>query len=337
LKEIAMKSFYLAVVFGWALFPPLFAQAPAPATTPSPKAASPLPTEIPNDTVVAKVDGKDVTAGDVYAAILAMPPEFVQLYNRNPQYAVQQLFMMRFLSTEADKYNLAERAPYKQQLEAQRDNILAGALLGYMQDHFPVEDAAVKKYYDEHKTTFQQAQVKDIMIRYKPVFPPGTPEDVKMRAEAESKVYNVTRTEEQAKARAKEAYDKLKAGADFKDAVIDYSEDKASVTKGGDIGVVGVASQHPEEIKRAVANLKAGELSEPIRTANAYVIFKVDAKTQLELPQVQELIATDLRKQQINQWFRDVTARFQPKVVNQQFFTQPAPVPGGVVAPVLPH
>jgi len=103
----------LATVFAWAAF-----------------AQSPLPPKIPNDQVVAKIDGKDVTAGDVYDALLAMPPEFVQLYNRNPQYAVQQLFMMQFLSSEADKYQLAEKAPYKQQLKAQRDNILAGALLG---------------------------------------------------------------------------------------------------------------------------------------------------------------------------------------------------------------
>jgi hypothetical protein len=286
---------------------------------------------------VAKIDGKDVTAGEIYSAILAMPPEFVQLYNRNAPYAVQQLFMMHFLSTEADKYNLAERAPYKQQLDAQRDNILAGALLGYMQDHFPVEDATIQKYYDEHKSTFQQAQVKEIMIRYVPVFPPGTPENVKMQGVAESKAYNVTRTEEEARARAKEASDKLKMGADFKDVVIDYSEDKSSVTKGGDIGVVGVTSTHADEIKRAVANLKAGELSEPIRTSNAYVILKVEEKTQLELQQVQELISTDLRKQQINQWFRDVTARFQPVVVNKEFFTQPAPVPGGGVMPTLPN
>ena len=333
-----MKSFLLAAVFGCAAL----AQTPAPATAPAapgPRAAaaSPLPAEIPNETIVAKVDGKDVTAGDVYAAILAMPPEFVQLYNRNPQYAVQQLFMMRFLSKEADKYNLAERAPYKQLLEAQRDNVLAGALVSYLQDHFPVEDATIKKYYDDHLATFQQAEVKEIMIRYKPVLPPGTPEDVKMRAEAESKVYNVTRTEDEAKARAKEAYDKLKMGADFKDVVIDYSEDKGSVTKGGDIGVVGISSTHADEIKRAVMELKAGELSQPIRTGNAYVILKVGEKTQLDLQQVQGLISADLRKQQINEWFRGVTTRFQPVVVNQQFFTQPAPVPGVGPVPVLPH
>jgi len=336
-----MKLFLLAVVFGCALFAQTPAPVPpattAPTTAGRTPGASPVPSQIPNDTVVAKIDGKDVTAGDVYSAILAMPPEFVQLYNRNPQYAVQQLFMMRFLSTEADKYNLAERAPYKQQLEAQRDNVLAGALLGYMQDHFPVEDATIQKFYDEHRTTFQQAQVKEIVVRYKPVLPPGTPFEVAARADAEAQAFNVTRTEEEAKARAKEASDKLKAGAEFKNVVIDYSDDKASVAKGGDIGVVGVSSTHPEEIKRAVASLKAGELSEPIRTPNAYVILKVEEKTQLELPQVQELIATDLRKQQINQWFRDVTTRFQPTVVNQQFFTQPAPVPGGAPVPVLPH
>jgi len=318
LKEIEMKILLLAASFGWAAF-----------------AQTPLPPKTPNDQVVAKIDGKDVTAGDVYDALVAMPPEFVQLYNRNPKYAIQQLFMMKFLSSEADKYQLAERPPYKAQLEAQRANIMAGAVLSYMQDHFPVPDDAVKKYYDAHRDIYQQAKVKAISIRFKPVLPPNASVDDRMRAEVEAKLMNVQRSEEEARARAAEVVEKLKSGADFAKLVEEYSEDAASKTKGGDFGVVRIDSSHPDEIKKAVVKLKVGETSDPVRTANAFVIVRVDEKTMLSLEQVQGIIIEDLRKDQVKAWFNDVTRRFQPTVVNPEFFTQPAAVPS-LAAPAPP-
>ena len=300
-------------------------------------AQSPLPPKTPNDQVVAKIDGKDVTAGDVYAALLAMPPEFVQMYNKNPQYAIQQLFMMRFLSSEADKYQLGERPPYKEQLELQRANILAGALLSYLQDHFPVSDEAIKKYYDDHREIYQQAKIKAISVRFKPVLPPTASVDDRMRADIELRVLNVQRTDNEAQARAAEVVEKLKGGADFAKLVEEYSDDAGSKAKGGDFGVVTADSSQPDEIKKAVVKLKAGGTSEPIRTSNAYFIIHVDEKVLLPLDQVQGLIMTDLRKAQINAWFNEVTSRFQPTVVNPQFFTQPAQVPSLGSTPALPN
>jgi parvulin-like peptidyl-prolyl isomerase len=320
LEEIPMKSLLVFAAFGWAAF-----------------AQSPLPPKVANDQVVAKIDGKDVTAGEVYDALLAMPPEFVQLYNRNPQYAVQQLFMMRYLSTEADKYQLADRPPYKQQLQAQRDNLLAGALLGYMQDHLPVEDDTVKKFYDEHRDAYQQARVKAIVVRFKPVPPPNTSLEVQARLSLEAQISGVTRTEEEARARAAEAAGKLKGGGDFAQLVQEYSEDNTSKSKGGDYGTVSAQTAQPDELKKSVAKLRAGDVSDPVRTANAFLIVRVEEKTTQPFEEVQELIRTDLRKAQINAWFTDVTKRFQPTIVNQEFFTQPAPVPAMTPARALPN
>jgi hypothetical protein len=298
-------------------------------------AQSPLP-QIADSQVVAKIDGKEITAGEVHAALLAMPPEFVQMYNRNPAYAVQQLYMMRFLSSEAEKMGLGDRPPYKEQLEMQRANVLAGALLSFQQDHFPVADEAVKKYYDDHRDVFQQAKIKAIMIRFKPVLPPTAPLDDRMRAETEARVLNVTRTEEDARARAAEVAKKLKDGGDFADLVIEYSDDIASKKAGGDFGTVAVDSQHVDEIKKAVQKLKAGETSDPIRASNAILIVRVGEKSPQTLDQVRGLISADLRKAQMNAWFADVTRRFQPAIVNKEFFALPASVPGLPASPVAP-
>jgi parvulin-like peptidyl-prolyl isomerase len=305
-----MKTWYLLAVFGWAAF-----------------AQSPLPSKVPADKVVAKVDGKDVTAGEVYAALSAMPPQFVQMYNQNPKYAIQQLFMMRYLAAEGEKLMLGERSPYKEQLEAERANVLASALLGYQQDHVAVPDEAIRKYYDDHKSDYQQVKIKAIVMRFKPVIDPNASVDERARVDVENRIFNIQRTEDEARQLATEVAEKLKGGADFAKLVLDYSDDTPSKAKGGDLGVVDVNSKHIDEIKQAVAKLKAGEISAPIRTANAIMIVRVDEKTLQSEDQVASAIAQDLRKVQLKAWFDDVTRRFQPTVEIPEFFTQPAPVP----------
>ena len=290
-------------------------------------AQAPLPGKVPNSTVVAQVDGKDVTAGEVYAALLAMPPQFVQMYNQNPKYAVQQLFMMRYLAEEGEKLKLGDRSPYKEQLAAERANVLAGALLGYQQDHFPISDDAIQKYYDQHQAQYQQAKVKGISIRFKPSANPNASFEERARAEMEAQIAKVQRSEEEARARAAEVAAKLNSGGDFAKLVEEYSEDAASKAKGGDLGVVDYASTHAAEIKQAVAKLQPGELSAPVRAPNAYFILRVDEKVTLPKDRVQGSILEELRKTQLKAWFEDVTRRFEPKVQNNEFFTQPAPVP----------
>ncbi|HEV2200358.1 MAG TPA: peptidylprolyl isomerase [Bryobacteraceae bacterium] len=310
-----MRTRFLRVCFGlvalgWAAF-----------------AQSPLPAKVPNDTVVAKIDGKDVTAGEVYAALLAMPPQFVQMYNQNPKYAIQQLFMMRYLADEGEKLKLGERSPYKEQLAAERANVLAGALLGYQQDHFPVSDEAVQKYYDQHTALYQQAKVRAISIRFKPVADPKASFEARARADMEAALANVQRSEEEARTRANEAAGKLKDGGDFAKLVEEYSDDAASKAKGGDLGIVENTSAHANEIKQAVTKLEVGELSAPVRVSNAFFILRVDEKVTLPKDRVQGLIIEELRKTQIKAWFEEVTRRFDPKVESPEFFTQPAPVP----------
>ena len=57
-------------------------------------AQTPPTSDVPDDAVVAKVDGKDVTAGEIRKSMMVMPQEFIQLFQQNPKYAVQQLFML---------------------------------------------------------------------------------------------------------------------------------------------------------------------------------------------------------------------------------------------------
>jgi len=75
-----------------------------------------------------------------------------------------------------------------------------------------------------------------------------------------------------AEAKAKDIYQKLKGGADFAQMAIANSNDQAAL-QGGDIGWRKLA-QLPELFGNQLANIKAGDVSEPFRSGAGFHILK---------------------------------------------------------------
>ncbi len=84
-------------------------------------------------------------------------------------------------------------------------------------------------------------------------------------------------TEDERKARltkAHEAYSKIKAGAAFEKVVDDYSEDRISAKKGGDLGWLKKGAIDPK-FSETVFSLKKDGISEPFETSFGYHIVKI--------------------------------------------------------------
>lgn len=75
-------------------------------------------------------------------------------------------------------------------------------------------------------------------------------------------------------ARAKEAYDKAKGGEDFAQLALTYSDSTTNI-EGGSLGW-RKGSQLPSIVADQVAKMKAGEVSEPIRTPSGFHIFRLN-------------------------------------------------------------
>jgi parvulin-like peptidyl-prolyl isomerase len=289
--------------------------------------------EIPADTVVAKVDGKDVTAGEIRSAMAIMPKEFVELYNRNPQYAIQQLFMLRYLAEEAEKEKLGDESPLKEQLAFIRANTMASAMVSHEHNYFPVSEQMVKEYYDRNQSRYQQSKIKVIYIAFKPSIPPaGSPIEEISRATAERATSKAQRTEEEARKLAEDLVKQIRGGADFGKLVTEYSEDPTSKAAGGDFGTVSITSAYSNDIKKAVLALNPGEVTDPIREHNAFYIIRVEDKKIQPMNDVAEPIRQELRQAHLNDWLKALGKRFEPTIEDQQFFTKPVQ-PGGAVAP----
>jgi len=120
----------------------------------------------------------------------------------------------------------------------------------------------LQKYYQEHQDKFRK------------------PENVTI---SEIFLSSAGKNEAEVKARALELVTQLRAGADFKKVAAANSEREVNgVRTAADNGGVVGAFEMPnlrEDIANSVKNVKVGGVSDPLRTADGYQIFRVDERT----------------------------------------------------------
>ncbi|NSW44895.1 MAG: peptidylprolyl isomerase [Bacteroidales bacterium] len=99
-----------------------------------------------------------------------------------------------------------------------------------------------------------------------------------------------------------EAYQKLLQGEDFAKVAMDYSDDKASAKRGGDLPWFGTGRMVPE-FETAAFDTKVGEITKPFRTAFGFhIIKKIETRPiaafESERNDLAQKIAKDPRAQQ---------------------------------------
>jgi len=140
-----------------------------------------------------------------------------------------------------------------------------------------VTEQAVQNYYNSHAADYEErrAHGAHILIRTN-----------KAMNETERKVKLTT---------AQEAYSKIRAGQDFGDIAKDYSEDKVSAKKGGDLGWLKEGSIDAR-FSKTLFGLEPGSVSEPFETPFGFHVVKL-----IESPKVVKrplsAVAGDIRYQ----------------------------------------
>jgi len=281
---------------------------------------------MPPDTVVLKVDGKPVTAGEIRKLIDSAPPVFFQQFQQDPSIGIAQAFLMRYLGAEADKLKLAEESPWKEQLQFVHAEILTRAMITHEVNSHPVSSEDIDAYYAANRSRYEQARIKIISIAFKAGAPvAGTsPQDLKdaARQALEGAHSQGPRSEADARTLAVDLVKKLRAGADFSEFVSKYSDDKDSKAAGGDFGTVKFNSSYPDEMKRTVFALKPHGVSDPVRIGSAFYIIRLEEKTSQPLSEVREAIILDIRQEHVKQYVGALQKRFTPEILKPEFFLQ---------------
>jgi len=206
-----------------------------------------------------------MTAGEFDQLVDALPPQAqAQVRGAQKRLFAEQLVRVKVLYAEARKQKLDETPRVQRQLELQKENLLASLLMQEMTANAQVDDATARQYYDQHKSDYETARARHILIRAK-----GSPLPVQPGKKE--------LTDEEALAKAQEIHKRLLAGEDFAALAKAESDDVRSGANGGDLG----PQKHNQTVPpfdQAVFSLPVGEISEPVKTQFGYHIIKVEQR-----------------------------------------------------------
>ena len=299
---------------------PLWSQAPPAASSQTPSLSSPsgssdlkvrgpeaVSQKDPNR-VVATINGKQVTAKQA-ADLLKLVPDSQRRSAPNLETLLERVYLVNDLADQAARDGLDQQSPWKEQLKLDRDNILAQAYMSKLNNASSQPTQDPKQYYDAHQDQFDIAKLSGIVIAFNP---PGTP----------ASSNGVNRTEQEAHDKADDVSKKIKAGADIATLARTESDNQASAARGGDLGTLAAGSPNvPADLKGVVFNkLQTGQVSEPIRAANAYYIIKLDSRTKQTFDQARPEILQKLQADRNQTLVKQELDKYKVQVSDPDFF-----------------
>jgi peptidyl-prolyl cis-trans isomerase C len=312
MKYLATTLLFSVLLCGQTPPPSVAPGTPAPSVQAAPP-ETPPPAPVTPQTVVAEVEGKKLTAGDVDRIFAALPPQYQQSARMNPAHTLTLLLMFKYLADEAEKANLDKRQDLKTALDYQRMNLLYQAEINEYKDKIAVTREDQDKVYQENPDRFKQVKVKVIHISFSATPDKPGPDGKKMMSEAE------------AKAKADELRKQILAGGDFGKLARENSDDKSTAAKDGDFGTISHNSPYPEPVKKAVFALKEGEVSEPVKQANGFYLIRADSVVMQPFGEVRPQIIEELKQTRLTDWMKSLETRYTVKVENPAYFAPKRP------------
>lgn len=229
---------------------------------------------------LAEINGRPVTKAEFSAYM-----KFKRIPEGDPNVLSKQLD--RYLERNALADVIASQdLPEKDVLAAELQDFKNEMYISrYFENYLKktVTEDAIKNYYTTNADSYaeEKAKVAHILIRTRPGMSETERKAVLTKA---MEIHSLVRT-------GKKTFDK---------AAEEYSEDKVSSKKGGDLGWIRKGSIDPAFSKAAFETLKKDEMSEPVETAFGYHIIRLSetpAKTQKPLEAVSGEIRHMLRSQ----------------------------------------
>ncbi|WP_170438958.1 peptidylprolyl isomerase [Ruegeria arenilitoris] len=232
-------------------------------------------TEPSADTVVARVNGDEITLGHVIATAAGLPPQYQQLEDEVLyQFIVEQLIQQQLLSQEQDELTRLNAL----MLTNEERSLKAVQTVNQITDA-QVTDDAIQAAYDAQFADFQgedEFNASHILVA----------------------------TEEE----AKEIKAQLDDGADFAELAKEKSTGPSG-PNGGALGWFGKGQMVPE-FEQAVIGLEKGQVSDPVQTQFGWHVVVLNDKRKSEAPEfaaVRDELAQSVRQEAIQAKIDELT------------------------------
>jgi peptidyl-prolyl cis-trans isomerase SurA len=199
------------------------------------------------------------------------------------------------LEKEAQKQSISWE-DFQQNL---RNQIITQKVIGEeVGGHLSITAEEEQTFYDEHKKDLEQPEsihLGEILIAPKPATPAGatgkTDANAPVGASAQPAATNPADDAaalDAAKAKAEDLLKQIRGGASFEDIAKKYS-DGPSAAEGGDLGVF-TRGKLAKELEDRTFAMKAGDITDVIRTRQGYVILKVTEHQQAGIPPIKDVL-----------------------------------------------
>ncbi|WP_277218145.1 peptidylprolyl isomerase [Peptoniphilus vaginalis] len=223
------------------------------------------------DKVLAEVNGKKITGVDYNLFIDSLNPQLKQYFGGEElnKDVVNELVYQALLYEDAMEKGMDKEDEFIQVVEKTKESMLKTYALGKLLATAEVKDEDIKRFYEDNKDAFKQAESADASH---------------ILVEEEDK--------------AREIYEKIKNGGDFEELAKEFST-CPSKEKGGDLGTF-TRGQMVKEFEDAVFENEVGTITEPVKTQFGYHIIKINKKNparELSFDEVKDKIVEQVRRQ----------------------------------------
>ena len=229
------------------------------------------------DTVVAVVNGTEITLGHMIATREALPEQYRQLPDDVLFKGVLEQIIQQTALAQVGEGQQTKRD--KLMLDNQKRTYLAGAVLDTTAAT-AVSDEALQKLYDETYVTAEPAK------EY-------------------SAAHILVATEEEAKAIRAE----IDGGGDFAVIAKEKSTDKGSAANGGDLGWFGLGMM-VKPFEDAVLAMESGKISAPVQSDFGWHIIKLNEVRTAAAPKLEDVkdaLTGDIRQKAVEAKVKELT------------------------------
>jgi len=291
----------------------LLAQSPAqPPRLVPPQPAAPPAANIPDDAVVLVIGDVKYTRAEFELLIQpGMSEKMSQADRRRMALGIANVIT---LAAEARRQAIDQTPQAKLNLPIVTDQWLAQMLVTKEVSDKPVDQAAMKAYYDQHQSQYDQITARHILIRVKSAR--GLP----LRPGQHDLTYD------EALAKAQDLKKKLDAGADFV-ALAKAESDEPGADKSGGLLPAFTHGQMVPEFEKAAFAAEVGKVTDPVKTQFGYHLILVTSHRMKTLEEAKLDIEQKLRPG-IQQQYVDGIRMRTPVTIDEGYFGKPpAPPP----------
>jgi peptidyl-prolyl cis-trans isomerase SurA len=191
---------------------------------------------------------------------------------------------------DLEKAAQAQGVSYEEFKQNLRNQIVTQRVIGQeVGSHLSMNKEEEQKFYNQHREELQQPEqvrLSELLIAPKPATPPTAGADSTAPAPPPSDA-ETAQADARSKAKAEDLLEQLHKGASFEDLAKKYS-DGPTAHDGGDLSYFkrGILSKDLED---RVFAMKAGDITDVIRTKQGYVILKVTEHQQAGVPSLKEV------------------------------------------------